>query len=308
MWGHSPTFGFPTRAEFAIPLPFNEPVLSTSVFRLTSLMHSHRILALVSAVAMIALHGIRSSAADLGTPEPDALKKLQGKWVTKKTNREGQEILQVIQIQKDQLLFKVIGSDGEVRLFAKGAASTTRLGPFHVLSVSNIQGGRNESDLQSVDDDRNLIYMASDDSLSLASNFEKERDDGKPTLDTYKLEPGSREAAAAAGSADSAKLAGSWKLELSLGENTRNYDLKIQQTDGKLEGTVVSARSGEHKAKTISYTDGKFSMEVDREYQGTALTLVYNGSFKDDQLSGTVAVKDHEAEYSGKWSAKRSTP
>ncbi len=115
----------------------------------------------------------------------DDLEKLAGKWSANKTNPEGRKYTQTIEITKNKLTFKIVGEDQAVRLYAEGTVKVEKLGPFSVMKVTDIKGGASESDLSPVDDDRTLVYQLGYDSWTVASNFDKERDQA-PSLDVYK--------------------------------------------------------------------------------------------------------------------------
>ena len=48
----------------------------------------------------------------------------------------------------------------------------------------NIRGGESASSLENVDDEYDTIYVLDSDTWTVATNFDKERDD-KPSLDVY---------------------------------------------------------------------------------------------------------------------------
>jgi hypothetical protein len=136
----------------------------------------------VFAVAGLLVSGTaHSPAAEPAT----GLDPLQGKWSVTKTNEGGVVYSQVIEFKKDQFVFRIAGSNGQVRLFAKGKAKVERAGPFDVLTVSDIEAGRSPEDLQSVDENRAGIYALRNEKLYLASNFDKDRENQRPTVDTY---------------------------------------------------------------------------------------------------------------------------
>jgi hypothetical protein len=228
--------------------------------------------------------------------ESAALAKLQGKWSAKRASDSGQETTLVLDIRGGTFTFKLMRADDEVRFFAKGAIRAESLGPFNVIKITDVQAGRSESDTEAVNDERTSVYVLGDDILTLASNFDKERENQKPTLDIYK-----RIAAAKDSAAD--KLAGKWKLVVKLGEDDRDYDLIISNTDGRFAGTLISPRSGEHKFKTITFADGKLAMELVRDIQGNEATFLYNGELKGSELSGTVTIKGAEDQFKGTWKA-----
>jgi hypothetical protein len=190
----------------------------------------------------------------------------------------------------------LLGADDQLRIFAKGNVRVEKLGPFSVLRITELQAGRSAEEAQAIEDDLSTIYVQREDTLTLASNFDKERERQKPEAVAY---------VRAAAPAGDSRLPGTWKLELSLGDSTRDYDLKLSTTEGKLEAIVVSSRSGEHKAKSVTFQDNKLVFEVERELQGNNVTLVYTGQLAGEELSGTVVVKGAEDQFSGKWKAKK---
>ena len=115
----------------------------------------------------------------------DDLERLAGKWSLNKTNAEGQAYSQTIEIKKDKFTFKIVGSDDKVRLYAEGEIKLEKLGPFQVIAFTKIKAGQSASELEPVDDDRTSIYQLGDDTWTLGSNFDKERNQ-KPSADVYK--------------------------------------------------------------------------------------------------------------------------
>jgi hypothetical protein len=228
--------------------------------------------------------------------ERSGLDALQGRWVGKYTDSEGRATTRVIEIKQDKLLFQMLGADEQVRFVAKGNLRAEKLGPFSALRITELQAGRSADDTQAVDDELNVIYAQREDTLTLASNFDKERERQKPEAVTY---------VRTAAPAGDSRLEGKWKMELSMADSTREYELNLSKTDGKLQATVVSSRSGEHKAKSVTYQEEKLVFEVEREIQGNNVTLVYTGKLSGDELSGTVVVKGAEDQFSGKWKAKK---
>jgi len=227
------------------------------------------------------------------------LDNLQGTWSGKRTADSGTEMVQTIEISGDKLTYTLANQDNEVRLFAKGTIKLEQLGPFRVIKLTDIQAGRSASDTQAVDDERTTIYVMGEDTLTLASNLDKARENQKPAVDTYKRTARAK----TAGGAD--KLNGKWKMVVRLGEDDRNYDLTLTAAAGAVTGILNSPRSGEHKFKNITFTDGKLSMEMVRDIQGTEATFLYAGEFKGEDLSGTVSVKGFEDQFKGTWTAKR---
>lgn len=234
--------------------------------------------------------------------EDDAgLAALQGKWTLRKPSPEGVSQVRTLEIRKDKLTFRVLDDSGDLKLFAKGDIKTGKLSPFRVLHLTGIQAGQTETDLTAIDDDRTSLYRVDEDSLTLVSNLDKDRDNQPPALDTYRLEPGSRHPAVVGAS----KVVGKWKLEIVVGETTRELDLDVTEAEGKLAGKMVTSKGMEYKTKSVTLMDTSIKMELDFDYQGTAMTAFYTGTVEEGKLSGTLEVKGGDSEIKGKWSAKK---
>jgi hypothetical protein len=238
-------------------------------------------------------------------PAP-SLEPLQGKWQTTKTNNEGQRYSQVLSIQKDKLTFEIQDEDGQARFVAKATIKTERLGPFEVFTSSGIQAGRSVDALEAVDDSRASIYTLRDGKLIIASNFDKERENQRPGIDVYnRVEAPKQAAAGKSGGED--RLVGNWNVEVSLGDDTRDYEFRFAKSEGQLQATLVSPRSGDHKAKSVTFKEDDLLLEVDRDIQGNEVTFVYKGKLSSDGLSGKVSVKGYEDQFTGTWKASKKT-
>lgn len=237
---------------------------------------------------LLACQGLAALAADAPSLEP-----LQGKWSVTKTNREGAPYRQTVEFKKDQFVLQITREDGSVRLFAKAKVKAERAGPVEVLTISEIEGGRSPDELQPVDDPRAVVFALRGDTLYLASNFDKERDNERPSADAYTRVEAPKEAASGL-PLDESRLIGTWKLEVVYGDQTRDYDLRFAKTDGKLEATLVSPRSGEHKFKSVVCQGNELVMEIEREMGEQQATIIYKGKRTEQGLSGTAAFKGSE--------------
>jgi hypothetical protein len=252
---------------------------------------------LKSAIVIVLLAFASSSMA---AESPD-LAKLQGKWTTKRTGSDGQESSFTMEIKGEKLTFQAFRGDNELRFVAKGNVKAEMQGPFRVMKITQIEAGGSVSDLQPVNDDRSTVYFLKDDTLTLASNFDKERDNEKPRVEVYQRV----ETKAASTPGEAAKLVGKWKMTAKLGEDERDYDINFAEADGKLSGTLVSPRSGEYKFKSITFSDGKLAMELPRTIDGNEVVFVYTGQLKGSELAGDVIVKGYEDQFKGSWTAKK---
>ena len=138
-----------------------------------------QIVSIVSVLGLAVAFSSPAFAEDLST--------LAGKWSVQKTNEDGQRFSQEIEIKKDKFTFKVIGADGETRLYAEGDVKVDKAGPFKTVVFSNIKAGQSSSDSSPIDDTYTSIYKMGDDGTWLVvMNFDKDRDEQqKPALDAY---------------------------------------------------------------------------------------------------------------------------
>ena len=114
----------------------------------------------------------------------DDLAKLEGKWSVKKS-RDGQSYTQTIEVKKDTFKFKIMSGADEVVIYAEGKLKLEKAGPFNVVKFVDIKAGASESDVSAIDDDHVSIYVLGDNTWTVAANFDKDRDDQKPSLDQY---------------------------------------------------------------------------------------------------------------------------
>src|SRR5262245_5157741 len=113
------------------------------------------------------------------------LKNLQGKWKGERTNSEGKRTSSTFEIKGDQLTFRALDADGQLRLLAKGTVKAEKVGTLRVLTISELKAGRSEDDLQPVDDERSSAYTLYEGKLYLASGFDKPRENERPRVDEY---------------------------------------------------------------------------------------------------------------------------
>jgi hypothetical protein len=128
--------------------------------------------------------GLTCLALAATTAGADEWDKLNGKWTAKKSNDDGRSWTQVIEIDKGKFKFRILSSSGDLRLHAEGDVKQEKLGPFNVLKFYNIKGGESADTLEPVDDDRTVIYQLGYDTLTVAADFDKERET-PPSADKY---------------------------------------------------------------------------------------------------------------------------
>ena len=106
----------------------------------------------------------------------DDLDALAGKWVAK-VESEGQPAKQVLEIKKNKFTFEIVRNGGQTELYAEGEVKTEAYGPFKGAEFYNIRGGSSPSELESVDDDRSVIYSLGSNEMTVAANFDQGRDE-----------------------------------------------------------------------------------------------------------------------------------
>lgn len=248
--------------------------------------------------AALLLSGLMASAAlPLFGADP-TLDDLQGKWSTSRTNRDGQTYAVILDIRKDRLEFELRDSEGSLRMVATGTVTVEKAGPFQVLTLANIEGGRSKDDMSPVEDSRAMVCTLRDGALYLASNFDRERGSERPSVDLYrKVTTGAATSGASGAAGGEDKVLGNWKIEVVTGDTTRDYELRLTKAEGQLKGVLVSPRSGERPCKSVAFKDGELVVEVLREVNGSEFTLVYQARVVDGKLVGSAFARGAEEQW-----------
>ena len=117
------------------------------------------------------------------TSRADDWDKFNGKWTAKKSNDE-RSWTQVIEINKGKFKFRILSTTGEVRLYAEGDVKLEKHGPFSALKFHNMKAGESVDSIESVDEERTVIYQLGYETLTVAADFDKERET-PPSVDKY---------------------------------------------------------------------------------------------------------------------------
>jgi len=118
------------------------------------------------------------------TSRADEWDKFNGKWTTKKSGDGDRTWTQVIEINKGKFKFRILSTSGDTRLYAEGDLKLEKHGPFNALKFHNIKAGESADSLESVDEERTVIYQMGYDTLTVAADFDKERET-PPSADKY---------------------------------------------------------------------------------------------------------------------------
>lgn len=127
-------------------------------------------------ILLMAFSAVTSFADDLET--------LSGKWMLKRANDEGQIYSRVLEINNDKFIFRILNNDGNGVFYAVGNVQLQKLGPFNSIKFMNMEIGESVANTQAFDEDRVSIYQLAGDTLTLASDFDAQREQ-KPSLDVY---------------------------------------------------------------------------------------------------------------------------
>jgi hypothetical protein len=125
----------------------------------------------------------------------DDMDALIGKWSVKKVNDYGQKVTQTFTIKKGKAIFQILDAEGQPVMYAEGDLKLDKVGPFNAAHFVNVRGGNSPDNLQDVDDEFVSVYRLDGDTLTMASFFDKDREQMRPTVDVYQRV---KEAAAAA--------------------------------------------------------------------------------------------------------------
>lgn len=133
-----------------------------------------RLLLLLLGFALISGHGLA-----------DDMDRLTGKWTTERKTPDGDAIKMSLEIKAGKFKYRITDASGTLRLYAEGSVKIEKHGPFQTLRFGDIRGGQNETELSEVNDDRVNPYQLGYDTLTMAGNLDRERDES-PRIDVYK--------------------------------------------------------------------------------------------------------------------------
>ena len=141
----------------------------------SAILMKRALLTIVFTASLFAAASLRADdAASLG-----------GKWSVKKTNDRGDKYTQTIEVKKDKFVFEIRGAEDQVVIHAEGDLKFEKLGPFSAVRFTHIRAGSSATDLNDVEDEYASVYRLDGDKWTVASNFDKDRENQKPGTDIY---------------------------------------------------------------------------------------------------------------------------
>lgn len=131
---------------------------------------------------LILAAGIVFTTLGSATALAEDLDALAGKWVAERNDPQGRAVKHVLEISKNKFKLLMTRVADERTMYAEGDVKAEVLGPFKTARFYNVQGGRSPSDLQPVDDERTVVYTLGSDEMTMAVNFDKERNEPPAVL------------------------------------------------------------------------------------------------------------------------------
>ena len=102
-------------------------------------------------------------------------------------------------------------------------------------------------------------------------------------------------------------ISGTWRYEYELEGASRKDALLLQVgKDGKVSGTYKGVADKPVEIKSGKVEGDKVTLEVELDYQGTAVKVNYDGKVKDDEIIGNVIATHSQGELKFDWNAKRT--
>ena len=126
------------------------------------------------------MFGLMGASAALAAGLDD----LRGGWAEVRTNENNEVYTQTLDFEKDKFIFKIVDANKKTVLFAKGDVKVETRNSLNIISFTHIEAGESSSDLSPEEDDRNCIYFLDDDKLSIAIDFDKNRQK-TPRVEVY---------------------------------------------------------------------------------------------------------------------------
>ncbi len=104
--------------------------------------------------------------------------------------------------------------------------------------------------------------------------------------------------------ADKPNPTGTWKWEVKMGDQTREFTLKLKLEKGTLTGAMVRTDQ-ETPIQDGKFKDGKVSFTVTRERDGQKFTIKYSGKVEGDTIKGKSEFEREGEKRTRDWEAKR---
>ncbi len=104
---------------------------------------------------------------------------------------------------------------------------------------------------------------------------------------------------------DKADPTGTWKWEVTFGDQKREQTVKLKLADGKLTGAMPGRNNQETAIEAGTFKDGEISFTVTRERQGQKFVTKYKGKITGDTIKGKMESERDGQKREVDWEAKR---
>ena len=113
----------------------------------------------------------------------------------------------------------------------------------------------------------------------------------------------------ATGADKKADPTGTWKWEMTRGDNTRHFTLRIKLDDDKVVGSYATRRGdteNEAKIEDAKLEGDQLSFRVQREFNDRRVTIDMQGKVSQDAITGTGSFSAGDNSREFEWAAKRA--
>lgn len=99
---------------------------------------------------------------------------------------------------------------------------------------------------------------------------------------------------------------GTWKWEMTFGDQKREMSLTLKLEGDKLSGSMPGRNGQETQIENASYKEGNISFTVTRARGDRKITMKYSGKLSGDTITGKIEFEREGQAQSRDWEAKRA--
>jgi hypothetical protein len=100
-------------------------------------------------------------------------------------------------------------------------------------------------------------------------------------------------------------IQGNWEWTLSIGPMNKQVQMEVQEKEGSLVAIVRLDDGTTLESKDFKQDGQKIRFSVRREERGRAITMLHEGLWKGDKISGTASMTGGPMNMSTRWNASR---
>jgi len=117
----------------------------------------------------------------------DLPESMHGKWTLKRTNQEGEPVVQKLIFKAGTFEFRMMSEGGSTLIFAQGKAQVQSAGKVQVIMLTKIKAGQSDTEIESIDMEFQAPVRVSGSTMYFASGLDEERNEA-PRVDAYRKE------------------------------------------------------------------------------------------------------------------------